>query len=422
MSKIAIFTNFKKFDPWYSLTGIVKDQARMLAEYGNDTHVIADEQCSRSNFLTHGKLHRLLPSVDLYDYQDGEELSALHMEYASNLAVILESFITNNKIDTVFSHDWIFTGWNRPYALAIQIASRKLSAINWFHWIHSIPSTPKSWWHLSNYGPHHWIVYPNRTDTMRVAEAYRTNPAVVKVIPHIKDLRIMFEFSDTTCRIIEEIPALMYADIVQIYPASSDRFEAKGVSKVIKILGNIKALGHSVCLFIANQWATTAKQYADINKYHSIAREAGLIPGHDVIFSSNLKDYDFKYGVPWRQLRELMQLANLFVFPTSHETFGLVLPEVSLCSGALCILNRSLQMQAEIAGNNTLFFDFGSYTHNFEPEDMDDYLRQVALIILGRMQENDSLLTRTFMRKHYNYDHLYSHYYGPIIEEAKIYE
>jgi len=53
---------------------------------------------------------------------------------------------------------------------------------------------------------------------------------------------------------------------------------------------------------------------------------------------------------------------------------------------------------------------------------MDDYLRQVALIILGRMQENDSLLTRTFMRKHYNYDHLYSHYYGPIIEEAKIYE
>ena len=67
MSKIAIFTNFKKFDPWYSLTGIVKDQARMLAEYGNDTHVIADEQCSRSNFLTHGKLHCLLPSVDLYD-------------------------------------------------------------------------------------------------------------------------------------------------------------------------------------------------------------------------------------------------------------------------------------------------------------------------------------------------------------------
>jgi len=116
-----------------------------------------------------------------------------------------------------------------------------------------------------------------------------------------------------------------------------------------------------------------------------------------------------------------MQLSNLFIFPTREETFGLVLPEVSLASGALCVLNRSLTMQAEVSGNNAIYFDFGSYSHNHNCDDQDKYLRDLALIILGRIQQNDSLLTRTFMRKHYNYDYLYAHYYAPIISELRSY-
>ena len=44
-------------------------------------------------------------------------------------------------------------------------------------------------------------------------------------------------------------------------------------------------------------------------------------------------------------------------------------------------------------------------------DEMDDYLRQIALAIMGRMQENDGIMTRTFMRKCYNYDYLYRQYY-----------
>ena len=116
-----------------------------------------------------------------------------------------------------------------------------------------------------------------------------------------------------------------------------------------------------------------------------------------------------------------MMMSNLFIFPTREETFGLVLPEVALASGALCVLNTSLRMMAEVGGGNTLYFEFGSYTSDHICKDKDQYLKDLAKIILGRMQENDGILTRTFMRKKYNYDNLYAKYYAPIMAETRLY-
>jgi len=334
---------------------------------------------------------------------------------------MLVKMIKELEIDVVFTHDFVFTGWNKPYAIGIQNIKDQLPGVVWMHWIHSIPTQFSDWWQMSSYGPNHKLIYPNATDRVRVAENYRADTNAVRVIPHIKDLRVMFDFDEATCDIIDTYPALMQSDIVQIYPASSDRFESKRVSEVIRIMSYIKSLGHSVCLFIANQWATTQKHYANLMEYYDLAKKYGLEPGKNFIFSSLFPENKYKVGVPARILTQLMQLSNLFIFPTREETFGLVLPEVSLASGALCVLNRSLTMQAEVSGNNAIYFDFGSYSHNHNCDDQDKYLRDLALIILGRIQQNDSLLTRTFMRKHYNYDYLYAHYYAPIISELRSY-
>jgi len=426
MAKIAILTTFAKFDPWYSLTGIVKDQARMLAEYGNEVFIFVNEKFGDADQLfldPNCHLVKKIPFTHLHDYQNNESLSEEHQNIAQKTADVLLEQIQDLKIDTIFTHDFIFTGWNKPYALGIQKLNGKTPETIWLHWIHSIPSRFSDWWNMAEYGRGHKIIYPNATDRIRVAENYRTTTDSVRIIPHIKDLRIMFDFSEETCELIDNYPALMQADVVQVYPASSDRFESKRVAEVIKIMGAIKSCGHSVCLFIANQWATTQKHYANLLEFYELGRKYGLDPTRDFIFSSlftvNNKQ-PYKVGVPAKILTQLMMLSNLFVFPTREETFGLVLPEVSLASGALCVLNKSLQMMTEVGGGNTLYFDFGSYTHNFEPANMDDYLKQIALIILGRMQENDSILTRTFMRKHYNYDNLFRYYYAPVMAEVRL--
>ena len=237
----------------------------------------------------------------------------------------------------------------------------------------------------------------------------------------------MFDFLPETNELIDHYPALMQAQVVQVYTASSDRFESKGVDKLIKIFGFIKSLGVSVCLFIANQWATTQKHYADLEGYYRMGAKYGLIPGKELIFSSLFKPAStmnkpaYEVGVPSGVLMQLMQLSNLFIFPTNHESFGLVMPEVSLASGAMCVLNRSLQMQYEISGSNTIFIPFGSNTQIVTKTDdeWDDYLRQAALIIMARFQENDAVMTRTYIRRTYNYDRLYSKYYAPMIMEAR---
>jgi hypothetical protein len=427
MAKIAILTTFMKFDPWYSLTGIVKDQCRMLTEYGNEVFLFVNEQFNdQSNQFTDPNIHLLkkIPFAHLHDYQSEEPLLVEHEATARTTTEMLVNSIKELGIDTVFTHDLVFTGWSMPYAIGIQRIKNQLPGVVWMHWIHSIPSRYSDWWQMSEYGPNHKLIYPNATDKIRVAESYRTQTSSVRTIPHIKDLRIMFNFSEETCELIDNFPALMQADVVQIYPASSDRFESKRVAEVIKIMAAIKSCGHSVCLFIANQWATTQKHYANLMEFYDLGKKYGLEPGKHLIFSSLFADADktpYKVGVPANILTQLMMLSNLFVFPTREETFGLVLPEVSLASGALCVLNRSLQMQHEVGGGNTLYFDFGSYTNEHHCPDPDEYLKQVALIILGRMQENDSILTRTFMRKKYNYDVLYAKYYAPIMAELRLY-
>lgn len=421
MAKIAILTTFTKFDSWYSLTGIVRNQIEMLSDYGNEVFLYVNERYKDEPFTDKATFVKKIPFTHLTDYQTVKDVTPEHHAIAQKTCDMLIESFAEHDIDTVFTHDFIFTGWNLVYALGVQKASPKLPKVSWLHWIHSIPTAGSDWWNMSDYGINHKIIYPNKTDRIRVAESYRTNTSSVRTIPHIKDLRDMFDFDELTRQLIDDIPALMQADIVQIYPASSDRFEAKRVAEVMRIISFIKSMGHTVCLFIANQWATTAKHRADIDEYYALGKSYGLEPGVDLVFSSFLTQFPFKVGIPSKILTQLMMLSNLFVFPTDHETFGLVLPEVSLASGALCVLNRSLQMMWEVGGGNTIYFDFGSYTNQHNAPDKDEYLKQVAMIILGRMQENDGIMTRTFMRKTYNMDNLYMKYYAPVMAETRMY-
>ncbi len=421
--KVGILTTFSKFYPGYSLTGIVKDQATMLSRYGHEVHLFVNERYSGEDFPAKVTLEKKIPFTHLKDYKSVSEVIPEHTLIKNNTKMMLIKEL--HDYDIIFTHDFVFQGWNLPYAIAIMEAAKELEKPRWMHWVHSVPTIFSDWWDINLYGKKHKIIYPNQTDKVRVCEQFRGVVDDVRVIPHIKDIRTWMDFTNETKEIIDWAPRLMSSDIVGIYPCSVDRLEAKGLSKVIRIFNFIHQSMKSVCLLVVTQWATGQKQFDIISNYKKEALQLGLIVGRDIVFSADYKITNNrpKYGVglPKEILRELMMLGNLFIMPTREETFGLVIPEISLSGSPLLVLNKSLSMMNEVAGLNGLFFDFGSFhnTVNRPMEERDRFLGAVATIILGRMQQDESIQARTFMRKRYNYDYIYHNYYSPIMNESR---
>ena len=418
--KITILTNFANFNPGYSLTGIVQDQCRMLHKYGHDVSVVVLETFKGDSLFPEGepqvKLLKKMPFGHLIDYTSQNDLTDDHKKLADKISEMLKEELSD--CDIVLTHDLIFTGWNLPHAVGIKLASPSLPNVRWLHWVHSVPTTANDWWNIRAYGKNHRVISPTQSNRILVAQQYRSTLDSVRVIPHIKDIRTFFDFNEDTCKFIDGYPGALRADIVNVYPAGTDRLSAKGVDTVISIMGNIKKKGFSVCLVCANQWSHQKQE--DINIYKSLAESEGLVPGHDFIFTSEW-DEKYKDGLPKHILRELMQLSNLFIFPTQEESFGLVAPEVVLASGAFCVLNKSLEMMMEVHGVNALFCDFGSHTRpDFAPHiPWDVYLNEISKLIISRMTELETVRHRSFIRQKYNMDNLYEKYYDPIFEEAR---
>jgi len=409
--KVAILTTFQEFLPGYSLTGIVSDQVVMLSRYGYEVHLFVSEKYHGDTFTENVVLEKKIPFTHLIDYKSEHSLTEDHKALIKSTAEFFVGEFADYKY--IFTHDFIFTGWFLPYGMACVEASRQLPDARWFHWIHSVPTAGSDWWDIRRFGNRHKLVYPNRTDALRVAEQYRGTLDSVIPIPHIKDLRTWFDFDPETIKFIDDYPAVMQSHIVQVYPASVDRLTAKRLDVVIKMFASFKKRHLSVCLVVANQWATGTQQKQDINKYKKIAEDCGLIVGTEVVFTSDWQKGKYDVGLPKHILRELMMCMNIFIFPTREESFGLVLPEASLSSGCLCVVNKSLTMQLEVSGMTTLAMDFGSYHMQHSAEDPDAYYYQLALVCADRLHNNEGLLTKTHMRMYNNMDYLYSRYYAP---------
>lgn len=424
---IAIFTTFQDFNPGYSLTGIVVDQAHMLLRQGHIVTIFVNEQYNpkfedemgltnlKINFENRLFIANKTKFMHLRDYEM-DDMTYNHQEDCKEAATLYAKEIVDRNVDIVYTHDFVFTGWNLPYFYAIKKASDKLKSdekeVKWYHWVHSVPSAGRQWWNLNFLGENHYIVFPNKTEIMRVAESYKTVADRVKIIPHIKDIRTWYDFGPETMNFLDIFPNIMQSEVIQIYPCSTDRMGAKQLDTVIKIFGHFKRLANAqVFLVIANQWATGRGRKEDIASYHSCANEAGLVNGKDYVFTSEVAD-KYAVGISKKMLRELQLLSNIFIFPTKEESFGLVGPEAAL-SGALPVINRSLIMQFEVMSNHPPAFDFGSFHNNVPFANDYNYLESIAIACLNRLASNEAGLTKSFCRRRYNMDSIYHKYYLP---------
>lgn len=400
--RIAILTNFKAWNDSYSLTHVVHAQALTLAKYGHEVTVFTLEGSG------------LPEQNELPFYYDCWPCLAKDADTDSKtLSAILPSF------DAVFTHDWILNAGNALLRDSLVKSQEALKDIPFLHWLHSAPNFgPFDFWDINLYGPKHKIVYPVHCDLQRVADKFKARRDQVRHIPHIVDLRILNDWHPDTWRVVDELPGLMSADYVQVYPSERWRMGGSGkrVDKLILFFKTLKEAGADVCLLIVDSWSGFGES-GDISEYRSIALRNDLSP-HECAFSSTLLDGMFPDGLTRRILRELYQLSSVFVYPTHGESFGLPLPETVLCGGALPVFNSSLSVLDEVSGGFGAQCEFGSCEKGVQNPNERERLTQAVLELQAASMASESWKSRVWARQQFNMDRVYRDFYAPILREV----
>lgn len=410
-TSLAIIVPLRSDAAWYSLTSVIKAQARMLSEYGHKVVLFVGEDYDGCN-MSGVQVKRVLPVGELKDYRSINDITPEHVELSTKTAEVLAPWLVG--FDYIFTHDLVFTGRYLPYSLAIRSVSDYCRDLHWYNWIHSYPTGHKDWWDISLYHGDHKLVFPSKAGISQVAKAFLAPEDLVLHIPHIKDIRDELKFTQATNAIVDLFPAILQSDIVQCYPASTDRFNSKGIRDIIVLFGLLKHRGKSVCLIIPNQFSDrrSGRIVDPIKYYEKVARRNGLRPYEDFIFTSEILGEKYTEGLPHRIVSDLMACSNLFIFPSRSESFGFILTESILSGGCLPVLNTSSPAQMEVAGNQGIPFDFGDgHTPLASTEPESGRFNRLVDEIIDRMTSNPVIAARTHVRQCYNQDTIYKTYY-----------
>ena len=404
--RIAIATAFEYIDPQYSLTSVVRDRYQILTRHGHEVEVWVQE-----NF--HGddcgmNLVKIMPRFLFHDYQS-DTLVEGDLENVNKVYEVIRNRVTQNNIDFIFSEDLMFQGWYYVHNLALRKIATDFPSLKLASVAHSIPSGMKSIW--STPPSNVVLIALNENIKMLTAENYRTTVDQVRVIHNAMDFRTYLERDPVSIEIYEKYK-LMDADIIQVYPYSSERWQDKGVDKLIKIFSSLKKLGNRVRLILATSWHFPEHT----SRVRDLCRQHGLLDSEVIITS---EDYPNQLGIPNRAIKELMSISNLFVFPSRAEASPLILAE-AMMAGCFIVVNDLLPQLLEITGNKVLRFHLNSsvhHGHNVENESR--YYGDIARIIDAELKTDFSIVTKDYLRKNFCFESLYKNEYLPVLYESK---
>lgn len=406
---IGILTTFYDFNSAYSLTSVVENQLISLVKNNYKTVLFVHDNFRDDNKVPEGvELRKVVPRFLLRDYSSHQDTGKDLEEQAEKAYKAIKEH--TQDVDIILEHDLIFQGWFLPYCMAIHRLAEE-SSIKWFHWIHSNPSgrPDVKYPHSLRYTlpKNSKIVYLNNSFLINVAENYGVFPKDVRIVYNALDVRSFYQYHPLVAKLINKY-SLLDADLIQTYPVSTPRMvDGKQLKVVIDIFSYLKKIGKSVRLLVANAHANDKREKQIIGEVISHAVEKGLHQG-EVIFTSLEDIPDYEVGVPREVVSQLFQLSNLFIFPSISENCSLILLEAML-AGNLLILNSSVPQMKEFGQENALYFRFGSSIDSVNYNNgKDNFMSDVAKIIVSEFETNKPLKARNYVRKNFNYDKMFT--------------
>jgi len=441
--RVAILTSLVDFSPAYSLVGIILDQARALKRAGyeydllclksfntEDAEVIAREGLN---------IKYILPQTRLVDYRTNQAAELDGKDPKTNQPV--QGFETQVGVhfegdkqkgwvgyrealepyDTIIDHDLMFLTWHLPQNAAIRRCIDLWPEKNWLHWVHSGPSNaPKGLCYPSDLrftaAPHSNYVYLNHSQAHDYSLMIGAPNNIVRTVYNPKDIRDIWNFSQLTNDIIDRYD-LMNHQLLIVYPFSTPRWKDKGVRQLMKLMSNWKKMGVRAKLVLVNAHCNSPQDQTDVDAIEAYSKVAGCDLDGDVIMTSRFADEKeqkkLRYTVPFRTVRELVMLSNMFIFPSISECCSLIQAEASM-SGKFMVLNRDFRPMLEFCTDGVMSYEFT--LNNPDDRDCFEYYECVAREIWANFQADASLINRTdAITRVYNRDWIFKNQLEPLL-------
>jgi glycosyltransferase involved in cell wall biosynthesis len=375
--KVVIFTVFNSFARSYSLVGVALDQARALALQGYSVEFWSTNGSNLNEWpkdMPPGVSH--LQIVPLIHWKD----DVVDGPTVVRLRDFIRLQVERLKDATIITHDLQFITSYVSFAQALRDVG-PTPTVRWLHMAHSRAGARPT--HAegilrSSFMDGHALLYPSPSDTKAMATYYGISEERVWIAPNIRDLATQNRWTPLATK-IATTTGLFDADIVQVYPFSTPRAKSKGVDIVIKIFGKLKALGNSVRLVLVNAHNYGEGPQDQLRRLEGVAAAAGLAIG-DVVFTGKFPEA--ADGVSGDVVADLQQVGNVFIFPSTSESCGMVMLEAGI-NGQLLVLNESLPTMFDaVDRTQALFLPFGQDTDLIP----DELIEQAAETIDGSLR------------------------------------
>jgi len=324
--RVGVLTSFTGADQAYSLVNVVRVQIDSLKQGGY--------------------LPVLYAATELKEWP-GVEVRRIAPNNANADKIYKGMLDQFNDVSVVLCHDIVFLSQHKEWAEALRKFVGERSDITWLHWQHSrgghSPIEPI---------PNSHFCYPNKGDLPHVAEINSTDLEHVHYVPHPLDYEYL-GWGELAIRIADDYD-FYNVDVAMLLPTRLD--EQKQVDKVIRLFAGLKRAGASVCLLIADAYATGERFVRYKEKCQKIATEEGLTKREFAFLGDEYNQCH--YSTPRETVKALLEMSNLFVQASNAETSSLVVMEAAL-AGALCIINADFPPIHHLYGS-ALTLPFGS--------------------------------------------------------------
>lgn len=313
--KVGLLTTFSGSDSAYSLVNVVATQLQMLLD------------------------HDYYPVLYVCPSFTGEGIWAdNHIEIrrtvngdSNHVDICTKLRETIGDIDIVICHDLVFLSQHIEWGKAVRILAREFPHIRWLHWQHSrgdhAPIEPVD---------NSEFCYPNEGDLPHVASINSTTMDRVHYVPHPLDFAYL-GWPELAIRIAEDFE-FPFADVSMIYPSRLDR--QKQVEMAIRVFAGMKKAGKSICLLVADAFATGERFKAYKKDCLEVAKELGLTDKEFAFLGERYEECT--YSTPRDVVKALFEMSNIFLQVSNSETSSLVVMEAAL-AGNLIVLNADFQ-------------------------------------------------------------------------------